>query len=339
MRRTFLIIGLFLWLMGCKSTALKNPIPTIFTIAFGSCNKHDLDNQLWDDILAEKPDAFIWGGDIVYADTDDVSKIQQFYDLQDAVPAYAALKDEVFITGTWDDHDYGVNDGGVEFSAKKGSQQALLNFLDVPDNDPRREQEGVYSSQTISKSNGSVKIINLDTRYFRTALTPDEREGRRYKPNTYGEGTILGELQWNWLKNELENSEADFNLIISSIQFLSDQHGWEKWANHPHEVDRLKRLIVSSGAKGVIILSGDRHISEFSRTKVEGLPFPLVDFTSSGLTNAYTGFTGEANPYRQGSVVKENSYGLLTLDIDSETANMKIMGDNGRVLEQLKQPY
>lgn len=339
MQKFGFLFSLFILVIGCKSVSNTPNSNTGFSIAFGSCNKHDLENNLWDDILAEEPDVFIWGGDIVYADTDNPQKIQQYYDLQDAVPAYAELKRKVFITGTWDDHDYGINDGGVEFPAKKGSQQAFLNFLDVPENDPRREQKGVYSSQTLSKPNGSVKIINLDTRYFRTALTEDEREGRRYRPNTYGEGTILGDAQWDWLKNELENSEADFNLIVSSIQFLSDQHGWEKWGNHPHEIDKMKQLIKASKAKGVIILSGDRHISEFSKTKVDGLAFPLIDFTSSGLTNAYTGFKGEVNPYRTGEVVKVNSYGLLKIDIEASAVYMKIMGDNGKVLQQLKQVY
>lgn len=310
-----------------------------FSIAFGSCNKPGMENVFWDDILQARPDVFIWGGDNVYADTDDVSEIEDFYKAQHQVPGYAALKEKVIITGTWDDHDYGANDAGVEFPSKKGSQNAFLNFLEVPKDDARRLREGVYSSQVLTKPGGTLKIINLDTRYFRTAITPDKREGRRYRPNTYGDGTLLGEKQWKWLENELNISKADFNLIVSSIQFLSDLHGWEKWANHPHEVDRLKKVIVASGAKGVIILSGDRHISEFSRATVPGLPYPLIDFTASGLTHAYTGFSGEENPYRIGEVVAQNNYGHITLDTDTKTVRFRIMGDGGKVLQELKQAY
>ncbi|WP_350285245.1 alkaline phosphatase D family protein [uncultured Croceitalea sp.] len=333
-------------LIGCKTKQPTNTtvttgvtIGTDFRITFGSCNKSNVENLFWDDISDLEPDVFIWGGDIVYADTDNVSKIQEFYDKQDSVPAYLALKKKVMITGTWDDHDYGINDGGVEFSSKEGSQQAFLNFLDVQENDARRKRKGVYSSKTITKPQGSVKIINLDTRYFRTALTKDEQEGRRYKAGTYGKGTILGEAQWNWLKEELDGSEADFNLIVTSIQFLSKEHGFEKWANHPHEVDKMKKLIVSSGAKGVILLSGDRHISEFSKIDLKGLSYPLIDFTSSGLTHAYSGFNGEVNLYRVGEVVSVNSYGLIELDVTNNKANFKIMGDNGQVLQELKQTF
>ena len=56
-----------------------------FTIAFGSCNMSQEPNPFWDDILAENPDVWIWGGDIVYADTDDIDKLRAIYAQQDTV--------------------------------------------------------------------------------------------------------------------------------------------------------------------------------------------------------------------------------------------------------------
>jgi alkaline phosphatase D len=338
MKKYLLLLIVLALFFGCK-TASNTVSTDKVIVTFGSCNKHDSENVFWDDILAQKPDVFIWGGDIVYADTDKVDKIRAFYQMQDKVPAYASLKKQVFITGTWDDHDYGLNDGGEEFISKQGSQQAFLDFMDVPKDSPRRKQEGVYSSQMISKQGALVKIINLDTRYFRTKLTDDRGKGRRYKPNPVGEGTILGDLQWKWLESELSNSKADFNLIVSSIQFLSSEHGFEKWANHPSEVQKMKQLIAKSNAKGVIILSGDRHISEFSKAQVANLSYPLVDFTSSGLTHSYSNFNSEPNQYRVKEVTAVPSFGMLELNVKSRNATMKILGDNGVVLQELKQSY
>ena len=88
---------------------------------------------------------------------------------------------------------------------------------------------------------------------------------RLYQPNTAEDATVLGAAQWKWLQNELNSSDADFNLIVSSIQFLSGEHGFETWGNFPKEVEKLEKMIVGSKAKGVMILSGDRHISEFSK--------------------------------------------------------------------------
>jgi alkaline phosphatase D len=249
------------------------------------------------------------------------------------------LKSKVPVVGTWDDHDYGLNDGGVEFHAKKESQQMLLDFLGVTKDDPRRKQEGVYASHDYDWPMGKVKIIALDTRYFRTALTLDTLTKKRNKPNAYGQGTLLGTKQWDWLEDELNTSKADFNLMVSSVQFLSNKHGFECWGNFPHEVDRLKQIIVKSKAKGVIVLSGDRHISEFSKTKIDGLTYPLIDFTSSGLTHVYSDFRGEENPYREGDVVFEKSFGLINIDLTSKEVQFKIMGNRGKVLGEMKQSY
>ncbi len=349
MKKIGLLITVLLLVLGCKSAALSTNATegdlsggtsgTKMVVAFGSCNKYDEENVFWDDILVLAPDVFIWGGDNIYADTEDMAIMQHMYEEQQALPAYAALTKTVPVTGTWDDHDYGSNDGGEEYVKKKESLQLFLDFMKVPKDDPRRSQEGIYSSQFISKPGGGVKIINLDTRYFRTSLTQSKARDMRYQPNSYEEGTILGETQWQWLAEELSNSKADFNLIVTSVQFLSNAHGFEKWANFPHEVDKMKAMILNSKAKGVIFLSGDRHISEFSRMPLEGLTYPLVDFTSSGLTHSYSDFSGEPNPFRVGEVVSTTSFGVVELDLEAGEATFKIMGEQGNVLQELKQAY
>lgn len=341
MRMTSIFIALFVFI-GCKNTKSPVEIPTQkpdFTIAFGSCNKSDLDNFLWDDIVNANPDVWIWGGDIVYADTDDMQKLRSKYDAQNEIKGYKKLKKSVQIVGTWDDHDYGLNDGGVEFTAKKESQQQFLDFIGVSKDNPRRFQEGIYTTHDYKLPFGMIKVIVLDTRYFRTALTPDTETDRRTKPNAYGEGTVLGETQWKWLENTLTTSTANFNVIISSIQFLSNEHGFECWGNFPHEVDKLKTLISDSKAKGVHILSGDRHISEFSKTTIDGMDYPLIDFTSSGLTHAYSKFSGEPNPFRIGSVISTESFGLLHFNFLSNSVDFSIVGDEGIVLSKLEQQY
>lgn len=337
-RWPFRCLCLFLLLVSCGPKLAESPNKKL-VIAFGSCNKHNLKNVFWDDVLQLNPDLFIWGGDNVYADTEDVETIRALYDAQREIPAYARLREQVAVTGTWDDHDYGMNDGGTEYPSKKESQQAFLDFMDVPTDSPRRKQEGVYTAKTLVKDDKSINIIILDTRYFRSPLTPSKRPNARYMPTNDPQATILGEAQWKWLKEELDTSEADFNLIVTSIQFLSNEHGFEKWANFPHEADKMMELIMRSGAKGVVFLSGDRHISEFSRVSVEGLSYPLIDFTSSGLTHSYTSFSGEPNQYRIGEVVSRTSFGLIELNLDTNEVVFKIMGENGKVYQRLKQKY
>ncbi len=336
-----LIVAIALF-VGCKSgITILTPEKQkdVFTIAFGSCNKHTVENKLWDDVIASDPDVWIWGGDIVYADTDNAQKIGKMYEVQKKVTGYDTLREKIQIIGTWDDHDYGLNDGGAEFASKRESQEVFLDFLDVPKESNRRKQEGVYASHSYDLPSGSVKILILDTRYFRSPLTPAKERGKRYEPGIYGEGTVLGDEQWNWLEDELRNSKAEFNILVSSIQFLSNQHGFECWGNFPHEVDKLKGIIEKSNAKGVIILSGDRHISEFSADRIQGVAYPLVDFTSSGLTHVYSSYSGEPNPYRIGEVVAKKSFGIVKINLHTKEVLFEMIGNNGNILNALTEQY
>jgi alkaline phosphatase D len=323
--------------VSCKTTDI--PKNNELVVAFGSCNKQFVENVLWKEVLKHNPNVWIWGGDNVYSDTDDMKKLKEDYNQQLQQEGYQKLLNTTKILGTWDDHDYGLNDGGTEFHAKNESQEQFLDFMGVDANDIRRDREGVYHSETIRSNEGSVKVILLDTRYFRTQLTKSETKGRRFDPNPYGEGTMLGKTQWRWLKEELNNSEADFNLIVSSIQYLSSEHGFETWGNMPHEVDKLNTLIATSKAKGVIVLSGDRHISEFSRTNIDGVNYPLIDFTSSGMTHSYSSFDGEPNQYRDGKVVSELSFGLLKINFDTKKVIMQMRGESNVLQQELIQSY
>lgn len=310
-----------------------------FVISFGSCNNQNLKNNLWDDVLENNPNIWIWGGDIIYSDTEDMNYLSKNYQKQAADSSYAAFKNKTEILATWDDHDYGLNDGGTEYLKKKKSQQVFLDFLNADSDDIRRNREGIYYAKNYTINDKNINVIVLDSRYFRTSLTIDTKTKKRYKPNKYGNGTMLGDAQWEWLEKELSKKNSDYNIIVSSIQFLSSEHGYESWGNMPHEVDKLQNLIVNTKAKRVIILSGDRHISEFSKKYIKGLNYPLVDFTSSGLTHSYSGFKGEANKYRVGDVVFTKSFGILKFNLTNDEVLMEMRGDYNKILQAITQKY
>lgn len=346
MKYTKALLILLFTIISCKTEIKpKNEIANAtettsdFVIAFGSCNNQVLPNTLWKEIKKNKPMVWIWGGDVIYSDTEDMAYMKANYLKQKNNIDYANFSRDIEILATWDDHDYGVNDGGTEYPKKDEVQQLFLDFLDVPKKDKRRKQKGVYFSKDYTVNTKTIKIIVLDTRYFRTALTKDTESRKRYKLNTSTNGTILGETQWNWLKTQLENSKASYTIIVSSIQFLSAEHGFETWGNMPSEVEKLENLIVSSKTKNAIILSGDRHISEFSRKNIDGLNYPLIDFTSSGLTHSYSNFSEEPNKYRVGTVVAEKSFGILKFNFKTNTVKMEIRGENNKLYETFTQNY
>lgn len=289
------------------------------TIAFGSCDHQDNPVKLWDDVIARQPGLWIWGGDIVYGDTYDMDTLRNKYHRQKSNPGYQKLLSTAFVTGTYDDHDYGVNDGGRDYTMKKESRDILFDFLDIAADDPARKREGAYHSRTYGPRGKQVKVINLDTRYFRDSLTQevfkDPQTGRNEKRNLPSAGLdILGDAQWEWLETELRQSSADIHIINSSIQVISSEHRFEKWANFPDARQRLFKLIASSGAKRVFFISGDRHIAELSSIRPEGMAYPLYDLTSSGLTHTWSTVRKEENRYRVGELVVKRNFGIIRID-------------------------
>jgi alkaline phosphatase D len=333
MRPINLLLILAFLISSCGGASFQKPVKPDFTIAFGSCSQENKPQPFWRAILKNEPDVFIWGGDNIYADTDKPIVMQAAYEEQKNKPGYQKLLNTVPVLGTWDDHDYGLNDGGKEWHFKETSQKLFLDFFDVPVNSPRRERKGVYNSEVFETGQGAVKVILLDTRYFRDPLILSRESNKRYQPS---EGTILGQEQWDWLEDELRNSNTDFNIIVSSIQILSTEHGFKTWGNFPSEIEKLKNLLLTSEAKNILLLSGDRHISEFSTIEIEGLGYALTEFTSSGLTHAYEEFTGEPNANRVGEVVSEKSFGVLKFNFQEQSVLMEMHSEQNKVQQQYK---
>ncbi len=289
------------------STAVAE-IPGVIT--FGSCAKQTRKQPAWERMLKQKPDLFIFTGDCVYADTHDPKILRKAFGQLDAIAGFQKLRKQAPVLGTWDDHDYGLNDEGEENPAKKAAQGVFLDFLKVPAASPRRQREGIYHVETFTEGKRKLQVIVLDTRYFRSPLKSAGKK-HRYQPDTDPNKTILGNAQWKWLEETLKKP-ADLRIITSSIQVIPEKHPFEKWGNLPLEKQRLFDLIKSTNANGVMFISGDRHMSEITLHQ-SAIGYPLIEVTSSGLTQAGGG-NKEENPHRIGSIYRKRNYGVITID-------------------------
>lgn len=310
-----------------KKLLEKQKLPvtkSLQTIAFGSCNRVEKDQNMWSAILQNQPDLWIWLGDNIYADTDDMLAMKNMYLQQKYHPEYHRFKQATPVIGIWDDHDYGVNDGDKNYPYKKESQQLLLDFLDVPAKAPVRSQEGAYQTFTFGPKGQRVKIILLDGRYFRDELVPGPiGSGIRYAPNPQGD--MLGEAQWKWLETELRQSDAQVHIIGCGIQFIPEEQKYEKWANFPAARARLLQLIDAIQPLNTLLISGDRHIAELSKITLPASGKPLFELTSSGLTHTWSlGSTYEENIYRIGGLFVARNFGLIYIDWSKPTPTLEV---------------
>jgi alkaline phosphatase D len=233
-------------------------------LAFGSCSKQYEKQFVWKDLIEQAPDLFIWGGDNIYANSNSPEKILAAYRQQNNVEDYKFFKMLTPIIGTWDDHDYGNNNEDGNFSIKKISREYALEFLEEPLMSPRRLRDGLYESYNFGEIGKKIKIILLDNRYFKNLET---------------QSPLLGGEQWNWLQNEIHNSDADLHLVVSGLSILSPQNkSAEEWADYPSEKEKLKTLLRSKNIP-YLYLTGDKHFASIFQKKKE------LEFMASGMTH------------------------------------------------------
>jgi len=240
-------------------------------------------------------------------------------------PDYKVLLAACPVEGIWDDHDYGRNDAGREYGFKTESQRLFLDFLDEPQESPRRKQSGIYASRTFGPEDRQVCLILLDVRTHRG------------KPGTGDD--ILGGEQWAWLEKIWQASTAQVHIICSGSQILPIEHRHEKWSDYPGSRDRLLKMLASSGRGGIVLLSGDRHFAEISRLENTTGGVAVHELTTSGLTHFYRNFSGEKNSLRCGEPFAGLNFGTVTINWDGRLIELAIRDERGAEKQKTLVPF
>ena len=335
---------LLLFLGGCRTVYQEGVLDVI---AFGSCAQQDKPQPIWDAILERNPDVFLFIGDNIYADTEDMAVMRAKYAQLGSQPGYQRLRGQVPVLATWDDHDYGKNDAGNDYPKKDSAQIEFLKFFRVPSSAAPWHRAGVYDAHVFGPAGRRVQIILLDTRYFRSPLArwPEGDRPTRgpYMPHLDPHATVLGSQQWAWLEEQLRRP-AEVRVIASSIQVIPEEHGWESWANFPHERDRLFSLIRETGARGAFFLSGDRHVAEISRlpeNEPKGAGYPLYDVTSSSLNKPGGNRDPDPNRYRTSATqYAPANFGVIEIDWSRTDPHLRfeVRGEDGQIVFQEEIP-
>lgn len=297
-------------------------------IAYGSCAHEDKPQPIWEAVLAAEPDLFIFLGDNIYGDTRDPAVLEAKYARLAAQPGFRRLRDRVPVLAIWDDHDYGENDAGGDYPMKEASRRIFCDFWGEPSGSPRRIRDGIYDAVEFAAGGRRLQVLLPDLRFNRTPIRRLDLGGKPYKewskgleadgrevPGPYErepdpQATMLGATQWRWLEAQLARP-ADLRILASSLQVVADFPGWEAWINYAEDHQRLLQAIHRTRADGLFCISGDTHYAEFSCLRTNA-PYPLWDFTSSGLTEVWP--VRPPNARRTADILREPNFGLLQLD-------------------------
>jgi len=296
-----------------------------YKIGLGSCNNQNYPTPAWDALEDENLNTFFFLGDNVYGDipSGELDYLKQSYDLFGSVIPTWLKETELLVI--WDDHDFGLNDGGASYKYRSQSQKLFNDFWNIPQADERRSREGIYFSTSKLITNKKVLIIGLDTRYFRSDLI---KKGDTYQANTAPTSTILGREQWNWLEDQLSQPH-DVLILATSIQLLATNHRFEKWANFPHERAKLISMLEKLDST-VLIVSGDRHRGGIYKRG------NLIEITASSLNRGLPPYP-ETDELLLGETHTVHNYGLIEFTNKNMTVVLKDEEQN--LLESIEIPF
>lgn len=313
----------------------RRSIGPLCRIAFGSCNNQRLSQAHWPVITAQRPELMLMMGDNVYGDLDGQGPrhLAAAYAELAASPGFQAFAARTPILATWDDHDFGANDGDGGYQHAADAREQFLSFWTVPADDPRRGRQGVYHSQMFGPPGQRIQIIMLDLRTFRTPLARGydlHRNGPGYEVSVDPAQRLLGPDQWRWLEQELSRP-AEVRLMVSPLQLIGD--GGENWKHTPLERRRLFDLIAAARADGLIVLSGDVHTGAMYRFD-RNVRYPLHEFTSSSLNQGPQTVAMDEAYLIEGGVYADSNFGMVDIDWDHGLIDVRLHALSGAVVRR-----
>jgi alkaline phosphatase D len=294
-------------------------------LAFASCFDQDKDASAWTQLQSQNPDLMIMMGDNVYASQPAKKPILEQYKKLEKLASYRIMRESVPFLATWDDHDYGVSDGDVTNPDKQEARKAFTYHYPYIRDSTLLDQPGIFHSKIL----GGVK----EGRGRRARVTPSaDGTHQVITQSTDKKETILGDVQWDWLEDQLQ-IPTDFKIIVSSMQVLTEEHGYERWGHFPKEKQKLLDLIAKTKPKNLVILSGDRHFASHSKIEIPGWG-PLYEMTSSPLNTPKGNITEVEKIYQSEIYAKEN-YGIAEFDWKRKTAVFEIQDMEGKTIQKI----
>lgn len=267
--------------------------------------------KIWQSYLNKFPDLNFFIGDNVYADR--VAGVQKKADYRQLWQRYIETFNTVYFyhaaelsptLAIWDDHDYGDNDGGVDYDLKEQSLEVLNTFF------PRHDIAGVYE-KTLGA--GAVfKAFNQDFVFI---------DNRSFRESSQ-KGLHLGKEQTDLLFDKLKATESKLVWWIKGDQFFGGYHPYESYeGNHPNDFRQMIARAKKTPTKAKLLLvSGDRHLTEVMKIDKKYLGYPTYEVTSSGMHVKVYSDSLDKNPNPRQWVGKAGVYNYTIFNLKNATS-------------------
>ncbi|MGB1204248.1 MAG: alkaline phosphatase D family protein [Chitinophagales bacterium] len=296
-----------------------------FSFLTGSCTKiadnffkywsqPGINNLIFKKMQKTNADFNVWIGDNSYLRNDDFDNpnnmMRRHIHTRLHKPVNKLIKTRPNYA-TWDDHDYGPNNADKNYAQKDVTLDLFQQFWGNAFYGTK-DTKGVFSNFTYQ----DAEIFLLDNRYHKSALSDKN-------------GSTLGIEQLEWFKKSLLESKATFKIVMSGVQFLSEHGGGEGFKQFPKERQEILDFIAENDIKGIIWVSGDRHVSELYCLKRPDT-YDLYEVTTSPISSETLNFPFKISSPKNPLAVKKTKYWYPNF------AHFSIRGEKGDRLCEVK---
>ncbi len=266
------------------SCAMKVPMPPLFfnkkrERIFETMTRHDKDFMVW---LGDN--VYYWSGQWktkkkMHKKNMEARLNPRIINFLTSCPQYAI----------WDDHDYGPNNSGANYSGKYNSLDIFESYWANPS----------YGTDSVAGvfnhfSHGDADFFMVDGRFH-------AEDGK----------TLWGDAQTQWLEEKLKASTANFKFILTGTQIISDGLG-EDMGDYADSRDSFYTFLEREKISGVIIISGDRHYGELMKLNRKN-SYPIYEMTTSPLTSFINPAYARVSAVRQDKVILQPNFGKVHL--------------------------
>lgn len=288
----------------------------VFKIGVGGCAGYTPKYEYMWSTLASRPlDAMLMLGDNVYIDIPEMPGAFHDYTYyrRQSQPDFRKLVQSTPMYAIWDDHDAATDDIWMgPYRDKPLWKQPMVDLFNrnwVNPGKGSQEWPGCWFRFSV----GDVDIFMLDGRTYRTNPNKEEK-------------TMLGPVQKAWLLSELKASKAVFKIIASPVAWASESKPGSKdtWNGFIREREEIYRYLSDHKIEGVILLSGDRHRTDFWKNERAG-DYPLYELMSCRLTNIHT---HELMPKAIFGYNEKPSFGILNIDTELKDPEIRVEAIN-----------
>ncbi|MGE3610169.1 MAG: alkaline phosphatase D family protein [Bacteriovoracaceae bacterium] len=297
--------------------------PDKLKIAVASCmNDYYSEHfKIWDVLSQKNPEYLLLIGDNVYADKKSKSSQtavtpeklwKRYLDVRLSLPLFYQQK-LIPTHALWDDHDYGIDNGGADYEYKAESKEIFDAFYAQDLSEEFIHGKGVGGLLSL----GDFNFYFLDGRTFRSSLTT---------------GTQLGIDQYQWLLTNIKEEKTP-SFIIKGDQFFGGYHTKDSYeGKHPREFTDFVLDLKNTEAP-FIFLSGDRHMSEIMQFPRSLFGRPSFEITSSPMHSQLKYETDLVNPWRVVAELNHMNFTLINnmAENDHWFLEVESIGENNEV--------